>query len=305
MSLRNVLIIGATGTIGSHVLAAFLRHKEFFDSVSLLTSTKSYQDKQDKFKSLEKQGANVIVIQEFIDVKELTVAFEGIDVIISTVGFELLPLQKGFIDAAVAAGVKRFYPSEFGSDTSYGDNAKASLYARKVEVSEYLKEVAQRTSLTYTLFVNGCFAEFFAIVPILVNADLETHTIGYDDGKIKISTTTFKDVGEYTVASVLDPASSRNKTIMVSSHEVTYEQVKQMFEKIQRVEYTVQKVTVQDLEAEEKCLRESGNEMGAIYANLRANFLAGNAVNQRNDAHMYPNVQPSSIEEALAACIKS
>jgi hypothetical protein len=41
----------------------------------------------------------------------------GIDAVVSLVGAAALTQQKGAIDAAVEAGVKRFIPSEFGCDT--------------------------------------------------------------------------------------------------------------------------------------------------------------------------------------------
>ena len=50
--------------------------------------------------------------------KSLKAAFQGQDAVISLVGGTALGDQNKLIDAAIAAGVKRFLPSEYGSDTT-------------------------------------------------------------------------------------------------------------------------------------------------------------------------------------------
>ncbi|RYN86542.1 hypothetical protein AA0113_g12421 [Alternaria arborescens] len=42
---------------------------------------------------------------------------KGQDVVISNVGLSGAPHQQIFVDAALATGVKRFFPAEYGTDT--------------------------------------------------------------------------------------------------------------------------------------------------------------------------------------------
>lgn len=92
----------------------------------------------------------------------LLAAFKGQDAVISTIATVSIPLQKRIIDAAVKAGVRRFVPSEFGSDTG---NAKAmallpQYFKGKEETVEYLKEVCKENpGFAWTAFVTGPFFE--------------------------------------------------------------------------------------------------------------------------------------------------
>lgn len=53
---------------------------------------------------------------ELTDVAGLTKVLHGIDVVVSTLAGPAFGLQPHLIEAAIAAGVKRIVPSEFGSD---------------------------------------------------------------------------------------------------------------------------------------------------------------------------------------------
>jgi hypothetical protein len=68
-------------------------------------------------------------------------AFKGQDAVVSALGAAGMGEQIKTIDAAVKAGVKRFLPSEYGSNTQ---NEKATalvpLFGFKVTVIEHLKK---------------------------------------------------------------------------------------------------------------------------------------------------------------------
>ena len=84
-------------------------------------------------------------------VESVTAAFQGQDAVISAVGNEGLQGQHVLIDAAVAAGVKRFLPSEFGSDIANPKVAALPVFGYKVATQKYLKEaIAAKPGMTYT-----------------------------------------------------------------------------------------------------------------------------------------------------------
>lgn len=73
-------------------------------------------------------------------VDELAVAFQGQDVVISAVGAAGFDQQKKMADAAILAGVQRFFPSEFSSSSQ--DKAVQQLlplFGIKADLIEYLK----------------------------------------------------------------------------------------------------------------------------------------------------------------------
>lgn len=81
---------------------------------------------------------------------DLVTAFKGQDAVISVVGMGGFTEQKKFIDAAISAGVKRFIPSEFSSNTlAPGVLQLLPLFGQKKEVLEYLK-TKESSGLTWT-----------------------------------------------------------------------------------------------------------------------------------------------------------
>jgi len=91
---------------------------------------------------------------------ELLEAFKEKDAIISTIATARAQQQKKMADAAIKAGVKRFVPSEFGSDTR-NDRARAILprtFEPKIDTADYL-ERKEKEGLTWTAFVTGPFFE--------------------------------------------------------------------------------------------------------------------------------------------------
>jgi hypothetical protein len=75
----------------------------------------------------------------------LTEALKGQDAVISTVGTAAAGAQKIMIDAAVAAHVKRFIPSEFGYNLQEARGTKVGgLLKAKLEIADYLIELSQK-----------------------------------------------------------------------------------------------------------------------------------------------------------------
>jgi hypothetical protein len=88
--------------------------------------------------------------------------------VVSLVGAPALTSQKAYIDAAVASGVKRFIPSEFGCDTQapylyfelhmcglLTKSAGELIFQAKRDTAAYLKELAAAGKITYTLVITG------------------------------------------------------------------------------------------------------------------------------------------------------
>jgi hypothetical protein len=112
-----------------------------------------------KLQALVAEGATVIVVTRpesstnkalpagvkvvsvvLTDVPALAAAFEEhrIEVVVSTVGHPALPNQKLLGDAAKQAGVKLFFPSEFGFSTIGQTQGELAL---KDQFAEHLKQI--------------------------------------------------------------------------------------------------------------------------------------------------------------------
>ena len=148
--IKNVILIGAGGRIGPYIISAFDADPYF--TVSILSRGSSTSTFPSHLK--------VHRIGDDYPEDQLLEAFKGQDAVISTIAPSNVAHQKTIIDTAIKAGVKRFVPSEFGSDT-LNDNAMAILpqfFKEKKETVEYLK-AKEKEGLTWTAVVNGPFFE--------------------------------------------------------------------------------------------------------------------------------------------------
>src|SRR3569833_3563712 len=101
-AFKTVLIVGATGSIGSIILKALLAEPSLSSTAHQLASSKSKLP----------GGGRVVTIDDAYPADALTAAFRGQDVVLNTMATAGVAEQYKYEDAAVAAGVKRFIPSE-------------------------------------------------------------------------------------------------------------------------------------------------------------------------------------------------
>lgn len=103
------------------------------------------------------------VLQSDYSFRSLVDAFKGQDAVISTVSTLTVQQQLSIIDAAAAAKVKRFMPSEFGSDTSVDDDDSTAAFLRdKQAVVKYLrtKEIG---GLSWTALCPGAWVDWVSV----------------------------------------------------------------------------------------------------------------------------------------------
>jgi len=160
--LQNIVIIGVSdpihllqscshkqgaGNLGPAVLKELLA-ADF--TVTALTRPGS--------KSTFLPGAEVVNTD--YSTESLLEIFKGKDAILSLINAGALADLKRIIDAAVKAGVRRFVPSEFGSDTSDPHHVKVvPIFASKVAVVDYLR-TKEAEGLTWTALCNGPFFDW-------------------------------------------------------------------------------------------------------------------------------------------------
>jgi hypothetical protein len=96
--------------------------------------------------------------------RALSLTSTGFDVVIMPLGNHAIKRQPLIIDTAIAAGVRHFYPSEFGGDLTVPGNWEERYYRDKVITREHLQKRTKDTpGLGYTYFVNGRFSEWAPI----------------------------------------------------------------------------------------------------------------------------------------------
>lgn len=85
----------------------------------------------------------------------------GFDVVIAPLGNHAIKSQPAIIDAAISAGVKHFYPSEFGADLTVPGNWEERYYRDKVITRQHLEKRAKEVEgFGYTYVVYGRLTEW-------------------------------------------------------------------------------------------------------------------------------------------------
>ena len=98
---------------------------------------------------------------------------KGQDAVISALGdtADAVAAQEVLIHAALAAGVKRFIPSEFGSDTMNMRVRSMPFFANKLKHRDMLEKAsANNASFTYSILITGPFLDWgLSVVPFIIN----------------------------------------------------------------------------------------------------------------------------------------
>ncbi|KAJ6572633.1 hypothetical protein B0H10DRAFT_1964349 [Mycena sp. CBHHK59/15] len=148
----SVLVIGGSGAVGRPLVDEFLKQKSKFQRIAVLSDPA----KVAMFAYVQKKGVEVVV-GSFLDSR----SYQGFDVVISLAGNSAMKLQPGIIEAAIAGGVRHFYPSEFGGDISVGDFWQNRYFRDKVVTRDHLVAKAKEyPDFRYTLVLTGPFTEY-------------------------------------------------------------------------------------------------------------------------------------------------
>ena len=294
---ENILIIGGTGLIGEHISNAVVASREHFKRIALFTSANTIFTKAAFVDGLKAKGVEIIVgdIKLADDVRE---AFTGFDTVISCVGRQVISAQLELIRLADKhPDVKRFFPSEYGTDVEHNATSSSELpHQAKLKVRAAL---AATQSLEYTYIVTGPYANAERGL-YLSAASPETEASGSFDVKrkravllgdpdAKLNLTTMRDVGQLVVAALRSPEQSKNRALLCNSFTATPHSIVAEFEKQTGGETwdvaTTDLETLiklekdawakQDARAVPLTLRRIWSEGGTLYGEPRHNGLIG------------------------------
>ncbi|KAK6543345.1 hypothetical protein TWF694_000096 [Orbilia ellipsospora] len=257
MSTHNVLIIGAAGKLGTHILKALIAEPKI--NVTILTR----EDSTSTFPS----GVS-IKKADYSSNESLVAAFKGHDTILSLVGGFWLLDQLKFVDAAVEAGVKRFYPSEFGSITGE-DSAELveEFWARtglpgKYETYLRLKKFADEGKIEYVLVQTGPFFDMGLSSGFLgINLKDKKATV-YGSGNQIVAMSNLDYIAKATVYTITHPEEYKNRAVKLYSYKVSQNQLLGELEKITGTKWETEHITVED----EVKAGEEGRKAGNPYA---------------------------------------
>lgn len=109
--------------------------------------------------------------------------------VLSLAGNAILRLQPAMVELAIAAGVRHFYPSEYGSDLNYGICVNLRYFRDKHVTRNHLAAKAKEVAgFHYTIMTTGPFTEW--TVSLNVGVDQEKRTVtayGRPDAEIAVT----------------------------------------------------------------------------------------------------------------------
>jgi putative NADH-flavin reductase len=235
MTIKNVALIGANGTLGPSILRALVSATSF--NITVLSRKSS--------KSTYPSSIHEIRISDSLPIEELTTALLRQDAIIATFAGANDDLQIRLADAAAAAGVKRFIPADFGSCDSSSPRALElmPLYVAKTKVREHLQELASDGKLTWTSLVCGHFFDF-GLETGLLSFNVKGRKVKiFDDGEIRWSATTLATIGTAVVRVLQKEEETRNRMLYIQSFCVTQNEVLRSLMKMTGKDWQIERVS--------------------------------------------------------------
>lgn len=214
--IKNVAIAGASGSLGAPVLDVLIKSNKF--NVTVLTRADSTSTSQ--FPS------SVTVLKvDYNSISSLTSALQNIDAVVSCVSATALHCQDLLVDASIAAGVKRFLPSEFGSDLGHPRTKALPVFAQKVAMESRLEAAAtQNLAFTYTLIRNGPFLDWGLKYNFLLDLESGNSKI-YDGGEHLFSATTLETIGLAVVGILEKFEETKNRVIYIQDIQISQNQL--------------------------------------------------------------------------------
>jgi len=209
----KILVVGATGYLGRHVVAASARLGH--PTLALVRDTApSDPAKAALLKSFQDAGVTLLN-GDLYDQASLVSAVKAADVVISTLGSLQLADQTRLIDAIKEAGnVKRFFPSEFGLDVDHTGIVEPGKSVLSAKVA--IRRAVEASGIPYTYVVAGFFAGYAlpGIGQALAQGLPADKAVVLGDGNAKAVYVEEGDIGTYTVLAADDPR-AENKTLYV------------------------------------------------------------------------------------------
>lgn len=157
---------------------------------------------------------------DYDSLESLTSALHGQDALVSTLGSAVIDQQLLLVEAAGKAGVKRFIPSEFGSNTPHEKTGKLPVFQPKIAVQEALKKQTESTGMSYTVVCTGPFLDWGLMVGFIMNVKGKSINL-YDGGDRVFSTTSLPAIGKSVVGVLQNLDATKNRAVYVQEAATT------------------------------------------------------------------------------------
>lgn len=221
-AIKTVALAGANGHVGAIILKTLLEN-DFTVTVlvrSGSTSTQAYP--------AEVKLAHV----DYAVSSTLHSALSNQDAVVSAIGDVATLTQEALIDAAIAAGVKRIIPSEYGIDPDHAAVRALPVFGQKQRVAEYVRERTSGTpGTTYSLICNNEFLDYGLEHSHGIDVKKRKMDI-FDGGEVRLTITPRDVVAKGIVGVLRRPEETANRVVRVHGLGVTQNQLLGIFRRV-------------------------------------------------------------------------
>jgi uncharacterized protein YbjT (DUF2867 family) len=197
---KTILVAGATGDLGGRITHALVAKGAQVRAVVRASSD------PEKIQKLEKLGVEVVKV-DTSNLAEMTAACKDVSCVVSALaGLRdvIIDAQKVLLDAAVAAGVPRFIPSDYSLDfTKFHDGENRNLDLRR-EFHTYL----DKSPIAATTIFNGAFMDMLTDqMPLILFK--QKRILYWGDVIHDMQLTTKDNIAQYTANVALEASTPR------------------------------------------------------------------------------------------------
>ncbi|KAL2849393.1 hypothetical protein BJX68DRAFT_276093 [Aspergillus pseudodeflectus] len=235
----KIALLGPTGQIGHSILRALLTTTSH-DLLQIVSpgSESTAKSNAEEFTTEQKKRLSTEVA-DLLSARadDLTGLLEGVEIVISALNGKALSAQRTVQDAAAHAGVKRFYPSEYGMHHVYRSpdesDQRGYLHSTWNLKSTANEECLHHSAIaegkmTYTLIGCGDFynqprEETWCPWEKPDLSEYTIHIVGNADAKVDF--THIDDLAAFLVETIAHPEISQNRTLNFVSDHISYNEI--------------------------------------------------------------------------------
>ncbi|KAI1746078.1 NAD(P)-binding protein [Xylaria scruposa] len=264
--INNVVVLGATGNLSPYIVSGLVTA-----GLKVTVLSRSQPGPNSAI------SAAVQVLQSDYTYTSLVEAFRNQDAVVSTIATKNVQQQMSIIDAAVAAKVRRFIPSDFGSDSSVEDEEHLTVWLKsKQEAVRYLR-TKEADGLSWTSLCTGPWVDWLLEEGHgLLGIDIRSKTATIiDSGNQEFTTSTMPMVSKATAAILLYPEVTRNKYVHVDSFTLTQNLLLEAVERVMGTKFSKEKTSREDLLALATKHLDEGDYDNGYYEMVNAVIYSG------------------------------
>lgn len=234
-SLKDILVLGA-GQLGMAVLRELApRAAAAGERVSVLVSPASLADTASQdgagSKALEELGVEVIGFDLVSHEADLAALFSRYATVLNCTGFVAGPgTQLKITRAVLAAGVRRYFPWQFGVDYDVvGRGSGQPVFDEQYEVRQLLRA---QNSTEWVIVSTGMFTSFL-FEPGFGVVDLDAGVVrGLGSWETRVTVTTPDDIGRLTTEILLAQPRIADEIVYVAGDTITYGELANVVERV-------------------------------------------------------------------------